>query len=284
MNAWNDSTLSQTQHNTTNAQSWYSALPISLVFLGLLLASIGSFSCSLFKADWSRHVLTDEWGYTDHNDYQMPLLGHMDWNGDGDSEYIGEYDPYNDHGSYNGGRYPSSLNFGYGSCLHGRDAPLKAGYAFSIVATIFGVFTLIAVILTTIMTFSKKVFWGMATSTFVIALCVLLALSVGFATDVCNNDVKCTPGPAWYAGLVGLLCWIGAGVSLLFMMKYEQTEVAVAEGTKVAVAEATEMAVPDSTEAAIVDEAVAEGTKVAAGGTEAAVEEGTKVAVADDSV
>jgi hypothetical protein len=134
---------------------------------------------------------------------------------------------------------PWSYKFGYGSCIKDfRDAPLKAGYAFGILATIFGVFTLIAVILTTRITFSKKVIWGMATSSFVIAFFVVLALSVGFATDACNHG-KCTPGPAWYEGLVGLLCWIGAGVSLLFMMKYEHTEAAVGEGTNVALGDST---------------------------------------------
>jgi hypothetical protein len=135
---------------------------------------------------------------------------------------------------------PWSYYFGYGSCMEGfrRDAPLKAGYTFGILATIFGVFTLIVVILTTIMNFSKKVIWGMATSSFVTAFFVVLALFVGFATDICNY-VDCIPGPAWCAGFVGLLCWIGVGVSLLFMTKYEHTEAAVGEGTNVALGDST---------------------------------------------
>lgn len=191
----------------------------------MILVSVCAFSCTLFSAETGSTY--DSGGSDYYNDYDNVNYQDIYSIPDYHTGCTGNWDACR--------HLAESVRFGFtevnngGKCYEIRgfslDSALKAGQAFGIIATIFGVFAAIAVILTTFIIFPKKAFMGMSVASFFVAFCASLVVSVGFATDFCKNSVKCTPGPAWYAGFFGMLCWIGAGVSLLFMKKRERDDI-----------------------------------------------------------
>jgi hypothetical protein len=179
---------------------WFPAIPISFTLLALILVSVGAFSCKLFKLD----------SYSSYSSY-----------------YSSYYDVYAGYNSY------ESL----GVCIEYDtwwqnvevDGAMKAGYAFAILATIFGVFVVCNTLLMTFITFPKGVFVGLSVASFAMALFAALVVSIGYASENCSEG--CLPGPMTYVVIVGLLFWIGGGISLLFVKKRERLEQVVQTAT-----------------------------------------------------
>jgi hypothetical protein len=111
----------------------------------------------------------------------------------------------------------------YSDTTYSPDAAFQAGNAFAILATLFGVFTVIAAILTTFIRFPPLVVLGMSISAFVVAIFSAIVTGVGFASDNCTAPGNsCKPASMMYVVMVGTFFWIGAGAALLFVRKHER--------------------------------------------------------------
>lgn len=113
----------------------------------------------------------------------------------------------------------------YGSCseLIDTSSAFKAGNAFAILATLIGVLTVIAAILTTFIRFPPQAILGMAISSFVVAGCSVIVTGVGFADPGCAlSGQTCSPGSMMYVAMFGAFFWIAAGAAFLFVRKYER--------------------------------------------------------------
>jgi hypothetical protein len=113
----------------------------------------------------------------------------------------------------------------YGSCseLINTSSAFKAGNAFAILATLFGVLTVIAAILTTFIRFPPRAILGMAISSFVVAGFSVIVTGVGFADAGCAlSGQTCEPGSMMFVVMVGAFFWIAAGAAFLFVRKFER--------------------------------------------------------------
>jgi hypothetical protein len=165
-------------------QGWFSALPIIFSLVAMIMVAVGGFSCSMFKVE-----------------------------ADGSTSYTVGYD---------------SVNL-YGDCVKFSDtnydpgSALQAGKAFAIVVTVFGVLTVVFTIALTFVRFPAAALMAMAITSFVLAALSCIVVGVGFAEDICTQSgVTCSPASMMYVVLVGLLFWIGAGVTLLLIKKFER--------------------------------------------------------------
>lgn len=112
-----------------------------------------------------------------------------------------------------------------GACreLEDPSSAFKTGNAFAILATLFGVLTVIAAILTAFIRFPPLAVVGMAISAFVVAGCSVIVNGIAFADGSCGwSELTCTPGSMMYVVLVGTLFWIAAGTAFLFVTKHER--------------------------------------------------------------
>jgi hypothetical protein len=174
-------------------QGPYTVAPIVLSIIGLILVSIGGFSCGLLKITVSDAFSSaaDYYGFTSFKSYGGCVRVDYD---------IGAY---------------------------------KAGNAMVILGTIVGVLVVIAAILTTFLTFPRGAFIGMSAASFVTAVFAVVATGVVFAVPDCKYaGYSCSPGPMLGVLIAGLFFWIGAGISCLFMKKYERPDAGAAGGAK----------------------------------------------------
>jgi hypothetical protein len=127
--------------------------------------------------------------------------------------------------------YGVYTNYGYtsielgGACveLAETSAPFKAGHAFAILSTLFGVLTVVSAILTSFVRFPPRAVVGMSVSALVVAGFSLIVTGIAFADAGCDAPgITCKPASMMYVVMVGALFWIGAGIALLFVRKYER--------------------------------------------------------------
>jgi hypothetical protein len=163
------------------------AVPILLSFVGLVMVGVGSFGCEMIKVSAS-----------------------------------GYYSYYSTIGFTSSKVGGACVSYGTTDV----DAALQAGYAFAILATVVGVLTVIAAILTTFIRLPPVALLGMSGSAFVVAAFAVIVTGVGFAASGCNSGgISCTPGSQMYVVMVGVFFWIGAGTALLFVKKYARADI-----------------------------------------------------------
>jgi uncharacterized membrane protein YhaH (DUF805 family) len=160
----------------------------------MIMVAVGGFSCSMFKVE-----------------------------ADGSTSYTVGYDSvtlYGDCVKF------SDTNYDPGSAL-------QAGKVFAIVVTVFGVLTVVFTIALTFVRFPAAALMAMAITSFVLAAFSCIVVGVGFAEDICTQSgVTCSPASMMYVVLVGLLFWIGAGVTLLLIKKFERPGLDAGEGSE----------------------------------------------------
>jgi hypothetical protein len=178
--------------NLTLRQGWFVALPILFSFIGMVMVAVGGFSCKMVKGT---EAGVDGYFY----------FGFTSAERDGTCVNYQSYDP---------------------------DPPLETGNAFAILATVFGVLTLVAAILTTFVRFPPLAVLGMSVSAFVVAGFATIVTGVGFANETCKaTGYTCTPGSMMYVTLVGTLFWIAAGATFLFVNKFERDAIMEGNGS-----------------------------------------------------
>jgi hypothetical protein len=166
-------------------QGWFVAFPILLSVVGLVMLSIGGFSCEMFILELDGYV-SFKFGYTG-----VDFLG-------GCVEYTT------------------------------RDASLGAGYAFAILATIFGCVTALGTILTAFVRLPRWAVTALSISAFAVAAFGGVVCGVAFAVSDCQADGSvCLPSSMAYVAMVGTLAWISAGSTLCYVPKHERESVAV---------------------------------------------------------
>jgi hypothetical protein len=129
---------------------------------------------------------------------------------------------------YNG----SSRHFQFGNCnAHGDDYSYDpahhAGYALAVLATVIGALTVVSAISTSFVRFPRGALWGMSIASFVVAALGYIVCGAMFGTEICNvgSGSTRTSAQGVYLMIVGGVFWIAAGVSFLFVKRYEQEEV-----------------------------------------------------------
>jgi hypothetical protein len=161
-------------------------------FIGMVMVAVGGFSCKMVKGT---EAGVDGYWY----------FGFTSVERDGTCVNYQSYDP---------------------------DPPLETGNAFAILATVFGVLTLVAAILTTFIRFPPLAVLGMAVSAFAVAGFAIIVTGVGFANETCTaGGYTCTPGSMMYVTLVGALFWIASGATFLFVNKFERDGIMEGNGS-----------------------------------------------------
>jgi hypothetical protein len=188
-------TAFQPTHFGLRRQGRFVALPILFSAAGLVLVSIGGFSCEIFSftfEDEDGYVMTTKYGYT----------GVM---------VSGGCDTYK------------------------RSYSLQAGYASAILATVFGCIAAVAVVLTAFVRFPPRAILGMSISAFVVAAFGAAVCGMAFAVEECRVEgFVCKPAPMMYVTMIGTLSWVAAGATLQFVAKHEREAVVVRGGSDAA--------------------------------------------------
>ena len=177
-------------------QGAFAVLPIILVALGWIFTLVGAFSCKSFKACDGNCI------YFDYTKF----------------EFTGDYYYYDYLWGYS---YISDVSDTCENLGSLKDGAIKAGFAFGILAAIFGILTLFAVISTTFLKSPRKVILALSSTCFVMALFSLLVGTMGFASDLCKANT-CEMGAGAGLAIAAVILWIGAGVSLCFLKRFER--------------------------------------------------------------
>ena len=109
-----------------------------------------------------------------------------------------------------------------------KDGPLRAGYAFAVLAAIIGVIPLLGSISTTFLRIPRKFMLGLAGCCFVLAAFSLFVGSIGLASNNCDGQspfgpgAKCKPGTGAGLNYTAFLLYVGAGLSFIFLQRFER--------------------------------------------------------------
>ena len=177
---------------------------------------VGSFSCKVYKA-----CQGDACANFGFQEYQLDFR----------RRYLRELQPYDDDEFYydDDYYYPGGGAEGcYKIPNSFKDGPLTAGYAFGVLAAIIGVVPLLGSISTTFLRSPRKFILALAGCCFVLAAFSLFVGSIGFASKNCDGQspfgpgAKCKPGTGAGLNYAAFLLYVGAGLSLIFLQRFER--------------------------------------------------------------